>query len=93
MFSGHERRFRRRLYSHLFTATVPAMRKSDVRCLDCGAGYRRIELVSRTCQPGTFKCVVCGRLLETFDGSHEVAYRLTVNPERPAGRADKKLSH
>jgi hypothetical protein len=31
--------------------------------------------------------------LETFDGAHEVAYRLTVNPERPAGRTDKKVQH
>jgi hypothetical protein len=77
----------------MFTATVRWMRKSDVQCLDCGAGYRRIELTSREGQPGSFKCVICARLLETFDGSHEVAYRLTVNPERPAGRTDKKLSH
>ena len=65
------------------------MRKSDVQCLDCGAGYRRIELESREGQPGFYRCVICHRLLETFDGSKEIAYRLTVNPERPASRRVK----
>ena len=69
------------------------MKKSDVQCIDCGAAYRRIELVSRKGRSGSYHCVICGRLLETFDGSHEVAYRLTVNPERPAGRTAKKVSH
>jgi uncharacterized Zn finger protein len=69
------------------------MKRSDVQCTSCGAGYRRIELVSRKGQPGTYHCLVCKNLLETLDGKHEVAYRLIVNPERPAGGADKKLSH
>jgi uncharacterized Zn finger protein len=68
------------------------MMKSDVQCVDCGAGYRRIELISKRGKEGRYRCLVCGRVLETFDGKHEVAYRLTVNPERPAGRAEK-LSH
>lgn len=56
------------------------MKKSDVTCPDCSAGYRRIELVTRKGAPGQFKCLVCGRVLEVFDGSGEVAYRLTVQP-------------
>jgi hypothetical protein len=68
------------------------MKKSDVQRLDC-AGYRRIQLVSRPGKAGPYHCLVCHRLLETFDGEHEVAYRLTVNPERPARRAEKKLSN
>jgi hypothetical protein len=69
------------------------MKKSDERCLDCGAGYQRIELVSKPGQQGHYCCLVCGRLLETFDGSGEVAYRLTVNPERPGRRIKTKTSH
>jgi hypothetical protein len=69
------------------------MKKSDVQCLDCGAGYRRIQLDFSSGQTGHYECLVCHRLLETFDGSHEITYRLTVNPERPARRVEKTLSH
>ena len=56
------------------------MKKSDVTCPDCFAGYRRIELESRKGLPGQYKCLVCDRVLEVFDGSREIAYRLTVQP-------------
>ena len=81
------------LVSSRFRAFIARMKKSDIQCPDCSAAYRRIELVSRPGKPGSYRCVVCNRHLETLDGSHEVAYRLTVNPERPAGRAAKKVSH
>jgi transposase-like protein len=58
------------------------MRKSDVICPKCGAGYRRIELVSRPGTKGEFRCLTCDDLLEVFDGSTEVALRLTVQPEK-----------
>jgi len=67
--------------------------KSDVQCVDCAAAYRRIELISKRGREGKYRCLVCGRVLETFDGKHEIAYRLTVNPERPAARYETKLSH
>ena len=57
------------------------MKKTDIQCPDCAAGYRRIELVSTRGQPGVFRCQVCNRVLEVFDGSTEIAYRLTVVPE------------
>lgn len=57
-----------------------AMRKSDVTCPECNAGYRRIELASRPGVKGEFRCRVCEYLLEVFDGSTEVALRLTVQP-------------
>ena len=41
---------------------------------------------------GEYRRMVCHHLLETFDGKHEIAYCLTVNPERP-GRRTKKVSH
>jgi transposase-like protein len=69
------------------------MKKSDVQCLNCRASYRRVELVSRKGQRGTYRCKVCNSLLEEFDGSHEVAYRLTVHPLNLAERANKTLSH
>jgi hypothetical protein len=59
-----------------------AMRKSDVICPKCNAGYRRIELVSVGGSRGQFHCLLCHHLLEEFDGSTEVALRLTVQPEK-----------
>jgi uncharacterized Zn finger protein len=58
------------------------MKKSDLTCSECGAGYRRIELVSQNGSTGEFRCLTCGHLLEIFNGSTEVALRLTVQPER-----------
>ena len=58
------------------------MKKSDVSCQACFAGYRRIELKSCKGRPGVYKCLVCDRVLEVLDGSREVAYRLTVQPTR-----------
>jgi predicted Zn finger-like uncharacterized protein len=58
------------------------MRKGDVICSDCGAGFRRIELASRRGTAGEFRCPQCNHLFEVFDGSTEIAYRLTVAPEK-----------
>lgn len=68
-----------------FQASSPCMKKSDVQCPYCGAGYRRIELTSVRSQPGSYRCLVCKRVMEIFNGSTEVAYRLTVAPVRVAG--------
>ena len=56
------------------------MRKSDVTCPVCQAGYRRIELTSRPGNSGEFRCLICDSVLEVLDGSNEVALRLTVQP-------------
>src|SRR6267142_4921453 len=58
------------------------MRKGDVICPECNAGFRRIELASRHGTAGEFHCPLCDHVLEVFDGSTEIAYRLTVAPER-----------
>jgi transposase-like protein len=58
------------------------MKKSDVTCPKCGAGYRRIELTSRQGTKGEYRCLLCDQLLEEFDGSSDVAIHLTVQPER-----------
>jgi predicted Zn finger-like uncharacterized protein len=58
------------------------MNKSDITCPNCHAGYRRIELTTRPGAKGEYRCLLCGHLLETFDGSTEIAIRLTVQPER-----------
>jgi transposase-like protein len=58
------------------------MKKLDVTCPECKAGYRRIEVIYRRVPPGEFRCLVCNRLLDTFDGAVEVGFRLTVQPER-----------
>ena len=57
------------------------MKKSDVTCPECSAGYRRIELATPGKQ-GEFRCLVCDHLLEVFDGSREIAVRLTVQPAK-----------
>jgi transposase-like protein len=59
-----------------------AMRKSDVICPECKAGYRRVELASRAGTRCEFRCLACNHLLEVFDGKTEVALRLTVQPEK-----------
>jgi transposase-like protein len=58
------------------------MRKSDVTCPECKAGYRRIEVASGNGTKGEFRCRLCDHVLEIFDGSTEVAIRLTVQPEK-----------
>ncbi|MCA6124969.1 hypothetical protein J6500_24185 [Bradyrhizobium sp. WSM 1704] len=58
------------------------MRKSDVTCPQCQAGYRRIELTSKGGVAGEFRCLVCDHLLEQMDGSTEIALRLTVQPNK-----------
>jgi hypothetical protein len=67
------------------------MRRRDVICPGCSAGYRRIELVSEPGKLGCYCCLVCDRILEVFDGSREVAYRLTVQPILP--HADDQLAY
>ena len=58
------------------------MRKSDVTCPNCKAGYRRIELASIPGTRGEYRCLTCDHLLEIFDGSREVVLRLTVQPKK-----------
>jgi transposase-like protein len=58
------------------------MLKSDITCPECSAGYSRIELATRRGAKGEFCCLTCGELLEVFDGSHDVAIRLTVQPTK-----------
>jgi hypothetical protein len=71
------------------------MNKSDLNCPECGRGYRRIELTSRKGTPGKFRCLLCEHVLAIFDGSTEVAIRLTVQPEiriknpRPIGEINQ----
>jgi hypothetical protein len=56
------------------------MRKNDVTCRECGAGFRRIELTSEPSVEGQYRCPACDTVLETFDGQKLVAYRLTIQP-------------
>jgi predicted Zn finger-like uncharacterized protein len=56
------------------------MKKDDVTCPKCHAGFRRIELSSRRGMTGEYRCPLCKQLIESLDGSTEVAYRLTVQP-------------
>jgi transposase-like protein len=69
------------------------MRKSDVACPRCKAGYRRIELMTRPGSRGEFRCLLCENILEVFDGSTEVALRLTVQPEKAWNNADRPFSN
>ncbi len=58
------------------------MEKGDLTCPKCGAGFRRITLSSLGGERGEFRCPICDEVLEAFDGSRAVAYRLTVAPRR-----------
>src|SRR5205823_6300435 len=62
----------------MFAHISRAVRKGDVICTECSAGFRRIELGSRRGTVGEFRCPLCNHLLEAFDGSTEIACRLTV---------------
>jgi transposase-like protein len=61
---------------------VTTMRRGDVICPQCKAGFRRIELASRPGVAGEYRCPLCHYVLEVFDGSTDIAYRLTVAPEK-----------
>jgi rubredoxin len=56
------------------------MKKDDVTCPECGAGFRRIELSSEKGEPGEYRCPVCDTSLETFNGDNSITYRLTIQP-------------
>jgi DNA-directed RNA polymerase subunit RPC12/RpoP len=56
------------------------MKKGDVTCSECWAGFRRRELMSAPATKGEYRCPACGKVLEKFDGSKFVTYRLTVQP-------------
>jgi transposase-like protein len=56
------------------------MMKDDAICPRCNAGFRRMELSTRRGIRGEYRCPICDQLLETFDGSTEIAYRLTIVP-------------
>jgi transposase-like protein len=63
---------------------------SDVTCPKCRAGYRRIEVASGKRTMGEYRCLLCDHVLEVFDGSTEVAIRLTVQPARHLEEHGKK---
>lgn len=56
------------------------MKKGDVTCSECGAGFRRLELASAPATQGEYRCPTCGDILEKFEGNAFVAYRLTIQP-------------
>jgi predicted Zn finger-like uncharacterized protein len=61
------------------------MKKSDIQCPKCDAGYRRIEVSTLQGKAGEYRCLICNHVLEAFDGRTHVAYRLTVQPEKTFG--------
>jgi hypothetical protein len=58
------------------------MQRGDLICPKCGAGFRRIMPSSLSGERGEFRCTICDRILEIFDGSSVVAHRPTVAPSR-----------
>ena len=65
-----------------FQGHITPMRKGDVQCPHCRAGFLRIELASMRGEPGEYRCPTCDARLEKMSGITYVAYRLTVPPER-----------
>jgi predicted Zn finger-like uncharacterized protein len=68
------------------------MKKGDVTCSECGAGFRRIELASQPGKRGEYRCAACNNLLEVFDGNNLVIYRLTIQPTISALRDSGHLN-
>ncbi|XSC47036.1 hypothetical protein ACF1BQ_016395 [Bradyrhizobium sp. RDT10] len=62
------------------------MKKDDVTCPKCRAGFRRLELTSWSGKTGEYRCPACDAVLEKFDGGALVAYRLTIQPSIRAVR-------
>jgi len=48
--------------------------------MQCRFPPDRIDVTARIA--GEFHCPLCDHVLEVFDGSTEIAYRLTVAPEK-----------
>ena len=61
-----------------------SMKKSDVTCSKCRAAFQRLELdvVSVLPTTGEYCCPVCERVVERFNGTKVVAYRLAMRPSR-----------
>jgi len=62
------------------------MKKNDVTCSACGAGFRRLELETPPANQGEYRCPACNEVLETFDGRAFIAYRMTIQPSMKAAR-------
>jgi hypothetical protein len=56
------------------------MKKGGATCSGCGAGFQRLEISTQPSTQGEYRCPACDELLEKFDGSTLVAYRLTIQP-------------
>lgn len=56
------------------------MKKDDVTCPRCGAGFRRIELSFGPGTEGEYRCPACDTALERFNDDKLIAYRLTIQP-------------
>ncbi|MDH6258386.1 hypothetical protein [Bradyrhizobium sp. BR13661] len=63
------------------------MKKNDVTCPACGAGFRRLELATPPANSGEYRCPACDEVLETFEGKAFIAYRMTIQPSLKAARA------
>jgi hypothetical protein len=50
----------------------------------CKAGYHRLQVASGSRTKVEYRCLLCDHVFEVFDGSTEVAIRLTVQPETTA---------
>lgn len=63
------------------------MKKGDVTCSACGAGFRRLELATIPANHGEYRCPACDEIVEKFDGHAFIAYRMTIQPSMKAVRA------
>lgn len=62
------------------------MKKNDVTCSACGAGFRRLQLTTPPPNTGEYRCPACDEVVETFDGRAFIAYRMTIQPSLKAAR-------
>jgi hypothetical protein len=58
------------------------MRISDFTCASCASVYEVAEALSAAGSPGSAKCTICGKLLDSWQDPKLRAYRLVIPLER-----------
>ena len=62
------------------------MKISDITCANCGSSYEVAESISVRGTAGQVKCVMCGKLLATWQDPKLRAFRLVMSPEHRYAR-------
>jgi hypothetical protein len=73
---------------------LPIMKKADVTCPDCSAGYRRIELTFKAGSAGTYRCLFAPASLKCSTAKRTSPIGSPCSPKRYlASRAGRLTSN